>query len=142
MTQKIDMKVYRANRPRGDNLENLRTQGKFYEYLHLTWALIEFYADNSILKMYCLSSQNPKANPLLDFSIGKKLEMFRKTGCFSQENYDKVYAFKAERNSLFHRGALFLLEESKKDEIMDLAIVAVDVMEALMHSIEQKVLVP
>jgi hypothetical protein len=142
MTQKVDMKAYRANRPRGDNLENLRTQGKFYEYLHLTWAIIEFYADNSILKTYCLSSQNPKAKPLLDLSIGKKLEIFKKVGYLSQENYDKVLAFKVERNNLFHKGALFLLDEGKKDEIMDLALIAVDVMEALMQSIIQTVLVP
>lgn len=136
------MKSYRANRLRRDILEDLRTEGKFYEYLHLAWALIEFRADESILKTYCVSSQNPKSKPLLGLTIGKKLEFFREIGYLTQENYQTVLNFKSERNRLFHVGSLYYINDSEKDEIMDKALIAVDIMDTLDNSIKQTVLLP
>lgn len=139
---KIDMKTYRAKRPRKDILEDLRMKGKFYDYLHLAWALIEFRADESILKTYCLSSQNPKSKPLLGLSIGKKLEFFREIGYLSSKDYAKILVFQKERNRLFHVGGLYLLDDEEKEEIMDLALIAVDILDALDNSIKMTVLMP
>jgi hypothetical protein len=141
---KVDMLPYRANRPRWDILEEIRREGKFHEYLLISWGIIEVRADESILKAYCLSSQNPKAEPLLELSIGKRLEIFKDIGCLSQEDYNVVLEFKKKRNALFHRGSLFIraLSAEEKEEIMDSAMLAVDVMHKLSESIKPAFQVP
>jgi hypothetical protein len=136
------MKSYRANRPHKDILEDLRAERKFYEYLHLAWSLIELRADGSILKTYCVATPNPKSKPLLNLSINKKLEFFREIGYLSRKNYLKVVAFQKQRNNLFHMGGLFVLTDAQKDEIMDAALIAVDIMDDLDQSIKMTVLMP
>jgi hypothetical protein len=133
----VDMSAYRADRPRRDILEEIRQQEKFYEYLFVSWGIIELEADQSILKAYGLSSQNPRAQPLLDLSIGKRLELFKKTGFLSKKGYDTVLKFVKKRNDLFHKGGLFIraLNDNEKEEIMDMALLAVDVMYSLFESI-------
>jgi len=142
---KVDMKTYRAKRPRKDILEDLRAEGKFFEYLHFAWALIEFRADECILKAYCLSGRNPKAKPLLGLSASKKIDLFLEIGILSQEKHKAATRFIRRRNGLFHREGIFvrLLEDSNlKEEIMDLALIAVDVMDELVDSMKMTVLVP
>ncbi len=125
-------------------LEELKREGKFSEFLLISWGIIELRADESILKAYCLSSQNPKADPLMELSIGKKLAILKDIGYLSHDDYGKVLEFKKKRNDLFHHGGLFIrgLTEEQKDEIMDLGIVAVDIMDKTDASIKQTVLVP
>jgi hypothetical protein len=131
------MSAYRANRPRKDILEEIRQEGKFYEYLFVSWGIIELEADQSILKAYGLSSLNPRAQPLLDLSVGKRLELFKKTGFLSTEGYNTVLKFVRKRNELFHKGSLFIrtLNDHEKEEIMDMALLAVDVMHQLSETI-------
>lgn len=125
-------------------MEEIRRDGKFHEYLLISWGIIELRADESILKTYCLSSQNPKAEPLLELSIGKRLEIFRNVGYLSKKDYEVVLEFKKKRNALFHRDGIFIhaLSDKEKEEIMDSAKRAVDVMDNLSQSIKQTVLVP
>jgi hypothetical protein len=127
-----------------DILEELRQEGKFSEFLLISWGIIELRADESILKAYCLSSQNPKADPLMEFGIGKKLAILKDVGYLSQDDYAKVLEFKKKRNEFFHYGGLFIrgLTDEQKKEIMNLGIVAVDIMEKTAASIKQTVLVP
>jgi hypothetical protein len=131
------MSAYRANRPRRDILEEVRQEGKFYEYLFVSWGIIELEADQSILKAYGLSSQNPRAQPLLDLRIRRQLELFKKTGFLSTEGFNTVLKFVEKRNLLFHKGGLFIrsLSDHEKEEIMDMALLAVDVMHNLSESI-------
>jgi hypothetical protein len=68
---KVDMNAYRANRQRKDILEELRQEGRFYEYLFVSWGMVELWTDQSTLRAYGLSSQNPRAQPLLDLNIGR-----------------------------------------------------------------------
>ena len=114
-------------------MEEIRREGKFREYLLISWGIIELRADESILKTYCLSGQNPKAEPLLELSIGKRLEIFRNLGYLSQKDYEVVLEFKKKRNALFHRGGIFIhaLSDREKEEIMDSAKLAVDAMDNL-----------
>ncbi|MGD0072628.1 MAG: hypothetical protein ABSB71_13835 [Candidatus Bathyarchaeia archaeon] len=127
-----------------DILEELRQEGKFSEFLLISWGIIELRADESILRTYCLSSQNPKADPLMELSIGKKLAILKDVGYLSQDDYNKVLEFKKKRNDLFHYGGIFIrgLIDKEKEEIMDLGIVAVDIMDKTAASIKQTVLVP
>jgi hypothetical protein len=127
-----------------DILEELQQEGKFSEFLLISWGIIELRADESILKAYCLSSQNPKADPLMELSIGEKLAILKDVGYLSQDDYSKVLEFKKKRNELFHHGGLFIrgLTDEQKKEIMNLGIVAVDIMEKTAASIKQTVLVP
>ena len=135
------MSAYRANRLQRDILEKIRQEGKFYEYLFVSWGIIELMADQSILKTYGLSSQNPRAQPLLDLSIGKRLELFKKTGFLSTEDCRTVLKFVKKRNDLFHRGSLFILSlnDHEKEEIMDMALLAVDTMYNLFRFINLSV---
>jgi len=87
------MSAYRANRPRRDILEEIRQQGKFCEYLFVSWGIIEREANQSILKAYGLSRLNPRAQPLLDLSVRKQLELFKETGFLSTEGYNTVLKF-------------------------------------------------
>ena len=82
------------------------------------------------MKAYGLSSQNPRAQPLLDLSIKRRLELFKEMGFLSREDYHTVLKFVEKRNQLFHRGSLFIqaLSNDEKEEIMDMALLAVDVM--------------
>lgn len=133
---KVDMSTYRAKRPQKDILEELRQEGKFYEYLFVSWGIIELEADQSILKAYNVSSLNPRAQPLLDLNIRRQLELFKKIG-LSTESYNTVLKFVEKRNVLFHKGGLFIraLDDHEKEEIMDMALLAVDVMYSLSESI-------
>lgn len=130
------MNAYRANRRRRDNLEEIRQKGMFYEYLFVSWGMVELEANQSTLKAYGLSSQNPRAQPLLDLNIRRRLEVFKKIGFLSTEGYNKVLKFVEKRNYLFHEGSLFIqsLKDCEKEEIMDMALLAVDVMHDLFES--------
>jgi hypothetical protein len=52
-------------------LDELRQQGRFIEFLHVSWGIIELTAGESTLKAYSLSSQDVRAKPLLEFGIEK-----------------------------------------------------------------------
>ena len=128
---------------KGNILEELKQEGKFHEFLLIAWGIIEFRTDESILKAYCLSSQNPKADPLMELSIGKKLAVLKNAGYLSQEDYSAVLEFKKKRNDLFHVGGLFVrgLIDKEKEEIMNLGIVAVSIMDKTDASIKMTTLV-
>jgi hypothetical protein len=134
------MTAYRANRQQRDNLEELRQQGEFYEFLLVSWGIVEFRLNESILKAYGLSSQDPKAKPLLDFSVGKQLELLKERGCLSAEDYQTVLECKKKRNDLFHTGGLFIfaLSGGEKEEIMDSGMLAADVMHNLSESFDRQ----
>jgi hypothetical protein len=126
------MSNYRANRPKRDILEELRQQGKFLEFLFVSWGIIELRATEGILRAYGLSSQEPKSKPLLNphFSVGQKLKVLKELGYLSTEKYQTILEFKNKRNYLFHNGALFILnlDKSEKEKVMDMGMHAVDVM--------------
>jgi len=90
-------------------------------------------ADDGILKAYSLSSQDVRADPLLEFGIHKQLSLFRKMGVLSIEDYNIVFEFKTRRNNLFHKGGIFFLsiQHEEKEQIMDVGERAVDIMEKL-----------
>jgi hypothetical protein len=90
-------------------------------------------ADDGILKAYSLSSQDVRADPLLDLSVGRKLALFRKMDAISTEDFNIVCQFKDKRNYLFHRGGLFFLsiQHEEKEQIMDVGERVVDIMEKL-----------
>lgn len=90
-------------------------------------------ADDGILKAYCLSSQDERADTLLNLNVGKKLSLFRKMDVISVEDYNTVCQFKDRRNNLFHKGGIFFLsiQTEEKEKIMDVGERAVDIMEKL-----------
>jgi hypothetical protein len=91
--------------------------------------MLELWTDQSTLRAYGLSSQNPRAQLLLDLRIAKRLELFKKTGFLSAEGYNTVMNFVKKRNYLFHKGGLFVLNlDDEREGIMDMALLAVDVM--------------
>jgi hypothetical protein len=134
--RKMDMIAYRTNRSQRDILEELRRQGRFYEFLFVSWGIVEFRANESILKAYRLSSQDLKSEPLLHLSVGRKLEVLKELGYLSTDEYQTVFEFKKKRNDLFHRGALFILHLSQpeKEKVMDMGMQAADVMHNLSES--------
>jgi hypothetical protein len=72
-----------------------------------------------------------------DLSIGERLELFNKTGFLSTEGYNTVLKFVKKRNYLFHKGSLSIRasNDHEKEEIMDMALLAVDVMHNLSECI-------
>ncbi len=89
-------------------------------------------ADDCILKAYSLSSQDVRADPLLELGIHKQLSLFRKMGVLSIEDYNIIFEFKTRRNNLFHKGIFFLsIQHEEKEQIMDVGERAVDIMEKL-----------
>lgn len=127
------MSDYRAKRPRRDILEELRQQGRFPEFILLVWGIVELGSNEGILRAYGFSSQDPKSNPLLEMSVGRKLKVLNELGYLSAEEHQIVRRFKEKRNCLFHSDALFVpnLTQPQKDEVMDLGMVAADVMHSL-----------
>jgi len=126
----------RKNRLQRDSLETLRKEGKFSEFVLVAWGIIELRANEDILKAYRLSSQDPKSEPLLHLSVGRKLEVLKELGYLSTDEYQTVFEFKKKRNDLFHRGALFILHLSQpeKEKVMDMGMQAADVMHNLSES--------
>jgi hypothetical protein len=120
--------------------QELRQHGKFYEFLHVSWGIIEFRADEGILKAYCLSSQDVRAKPLLDLNFGRKLSLFRNMGVISIEDYNIVCQFKTKRNNLFHTGGLYVssLTNEEKEQIMDIGQKAIDIMENLSNLLSER----
>ena len=122
------------------SLKELRQQGQFYEYLFVSWGIIELMADESILKAYSLSSQDERAKPLLEFGINKQLILFRSMNVLSKDDYNTVCDFKDKRNNLFHTGGLFVssITEKEKEELMDVGQKAVDIMTALSNLLGER----
>jgi hypothetical protein len=127
------MNDYRSKRPRIDILEELRQQGRFYEFFFIAWGIVEMRADECILKAYGLSSQDPKSDPLLELNVDRKLKILRDLDVLPADAYEVVNQFKKKRNHLVHRGALFIhgLSEPEKEEIMDIGMHAADAMHEL-----------
>ena len=88
-------------------------------------------AGDGILKAYSLSSQDVRADPLIDLSVGRKLALFRKMDVISIKDYNIVCQFKTKRNNLFHTGGLFFssLTNEEKEQIMDSGEKAIAIME-------------
>lgn len=108
--------------------------------MHVSWGIIELKASESILKAYSLSSQDVRAKPLLEFSIDKKLKLFRSMDVLSIDDDNKVCEFKDKRNNLFHAGGLYAssLSEKEKDELMDIGLKAVDIMYRLSNLLGER----
>jgi len=129
------MNDYRTNRPRTDILEELRQQGRFSDFFLLAWGIIEWRANECILKAHDLSSQDPKSKPLLKLSVGSKLKKLKDLGVLPVAAYEIVNQFKMKRNDLVHRDALFILglSEPEKEEIYDMGMHAADAMHELIR---------
>lgn len=127
------MSDYRTTRPHRDILEELRQEGKFAEVLMLAWGIVETALDGAILYEYGVSSQDPKSKPLLEMSVNRKLSLQKESRIITAEEYQTVNEFRRRRNSLFHGGVVFVpnIPEEKREELMDLAMRAADVMHEL-----------
>lgn len=121
-------------------LEELRQQGKFFEFFHVSWSLVEFRADESILRAYGLSSQDARAKPLLDLSFSRKIDVFKSMKVLSTDDYGIISEFRRERNNLFHKGGLYLsnITNEEKEKVMAVGAKAVQVMERLSFSLGEK----
>ena len=121
-------------------LWELKQRGQFYEFLHLSWGLVEFTADEGILMAYCLSSQDVRAKPLLEFSFGKKIMLFRNMDILSIDDYNILHEFKNKRNELFHTGGLYFpsLTDTEKEGIMDTGLKAVEIMQKLVGVLNER----
>lgn len=131
------MDEHRENRLQRDSLETLRKEGKFSEFVLVAWGIIEFNLDNAILREYCLSSQNPKSDILLNINVARKLRLQKKLSFLTAQDYKKVKKFQQWRNKFFHKKGIFVsnLSESEKNKVMDIATKAVDVT----HNLRERV---
>ena len=113
-----------------DILGQLRAEGKFFEHLHLAWGLVEFKADECILMAYALSSQDVRAEPLLELSVSKKLRLLRNMCVLSADDFAIISEFRLKRNNLFHTESMFALslEKEEKERIMELGKRATEIM--------------
>ena len=122
-------KKSKRNRPRRDILEDLEAEGRTPEVVLLAWGIVEWSLNNAVLLEYGLSRQDEKAKLLLDLRVADKLNLQRKLGLLSEEEFRTVDSFRAKRNSLFHAGALFFpyMTEAEKKELTNLAIDSADI---------------
>ena len=119
----------KRGRPHRDILEDLESEGKTLEVLLLAWSIVEMHSTNVLLRVYGLSSQNPKADPLTKLFVARKLRILKKMGLVPDKEFSIVKQFQIRRNGLFHRDGLFFpnYSEQQKSEIRDEAIAAADV---------------
>ena len=125
---------YRKNRPRRDNLEDLRQQGHSSDVVLLAWALIEMNLNQATLAAYRLSTQDPRSKLVFEAETDLMLNLLRKLGHLDEDENRQIKEFRAERNRLFHKPkVLFVahLSDSDKEGIMDLAMKATDASHAL-----------
>lgn len=72
------------------------------------------------LKAYCLSSQDVRAKPLLDFNFGRKLGLFRNMGVISIDDYNTVCS------------------DEEKEQIMDIGQKSIEIMENLSNLLGER----
>jgi hypothetical protein len=114
-------------------LEGLVTNGDFADALFFAWGLTEVLMDDVLLKEYKLSGLDYRADLVLEIDFERKLQLQKKVGLLSKEEFKKVHQFQVRRNSLFHKDGLWLTHISKteKEELAEVAIKAAQVMETL-----------
>ena len=118
----------KRGRPHRDILEDLESERKTLEVILLSWSMIEMHCTNAILRIYGISSQDPKSKPLINLRVSDKLRLLRRMELLSDPEFEAVQQFKRKRDSLFHRDGLFFpnYSESQKSQLIDMAILAAD----------------
>lgn len=122
-----------------DLLEELEKQ-KFAEDLLVSWGFIELKANENILKAYSLSSQDVRAEPLLNLNIDRKIQLFKKMKVLSRNDYKLIHELEIKRNSLFHTGGLFIpnMTDEEKKAIRTMAECSIDIMNKLSDLLGQR----
>jgi len=119
----------KRNRLRRDILEDLEAQGKTADLVLLAWSIVEMHLDNAVHRVYGVSGQDPKSDKLHRLRVAEKLKVLNRMRLLPDKEYAVLQRFKTERDTIFHRGGLFLpnYSEEQKRELADLAIAAADV---------------
>ena len=118
---------------RNEFMENLRKKGEYAEVIVSAWGAAEFFMDDVLLREYGLSSSDQRSAPLLKLDFETKLRLQKNIGLLSKEEFYLVKAFQEQRNNVFHKEGLFFSNtpKAKKEELAEIAIKAVQVMDAL-----------
>jgi hypothetical protein len=126
-------------RSEADFLKEIEKQ-KFAEDLLVAWGLIELRADESILMAYSLSSQDARAEPLMNMNLDRKLQLFMKMKVLSKIDYKILNKLQIKRNNLFHAGGLFIpnMTDDEKSEIIKMAKDSVNIMTKLTAMLRER----
>ena len=84
------------------DFERMRQEGRFAEFILLSWAMIESYVDLAIRLEFDVGDDELKADFLTERSFHFKLEFLKHTEFLDKIGYESVMAFAQERNKLFH----------------------------------------
>jgi hypothetical protein len=119
----------RRHRQRRDILEELESAGKPLEVILLAWGIIEMHSTSALLRVYGLSTQNPKSKWVIDLLLSTKLKLLNLMELLSDRELTIIQQFKKKRDGLAHRDGLFFpnYNEAQKTELTDMAIAAADV---------------
>ncbi len=101
----------------------------------LDWGEIEFNIDHILVQEFGLQYDDKKARILLELPFGKKIDFLREIGLIAENESQIIKKFAVHRNHLFHGKNPFrrenpfymTLNESEKDEIMDNAMHATQI---------------
>jgi hypothetical protein len=119
----------KRQRQRRDILEDLENEGKPLEVILLAWGIIEMHSTSALLRVYGLSTQNPKSKWVIDLLLSTKLRLLNLMELLSDREFTVIQQFKKKRDGLAHRDGLFFpnYNEAQKNDLTDMAIAAADV---------------
>ena|SRR2546425_9439034 len=119
----------KRQRQRKDILEDLESAGKPLEVILLAWGIIEMHSTSALLRVYGLSTQNPKSKWVIDLLLSTKLRLLNLMELLPDREFSVLQQFKKKRDGLAHWDGLFFpnYTEAQKSELTDMAIAAADV---------------
>ena len=100
---------FKSQFPRRDIVIELAEKGKELEAILLAWSIVEMNLDSAIYSESVLATREPQGldfEKLTEGRIGDKIREQRRLGYLSEEEAQKLWAFKDKRDNLFHKGGL------------------------------------
>lgn len=109
----------------------------FSDVVLLSWCIVELFAKDAILKLYGLSSLDPKSKPLLSLRTYRMLELLKEMGYISGEEHQTLNEFRMRRNDIVHKigGGLFFIDESEKEKIIENAVQSALIIDSILERV-------